>query len=83
MFHVIAALAEFEPDSSNERTQAGFEAACASSRTGCTGYLDHPFKNEPFESEKDLLSLIANSRRSVYNQTSLTASSCLNNAIFT
>ena len=34
MFHVIAALAEFEPDSSNERTQAGFEAACASSRTG-------------------------------------------------
>jgi DNA invertase Pin-like site-specific DNA recombinase len=34
MFHVIAALAEFEPDSSNERTQAGFEVACASSRTG-------------------------------------------------
>src|SRR5262249_53302658 len=49
----------------------------------CTGYLGHPFKNEPFESEKDLLSLLANSGRSVYNQTSLTASSCLNNAIFT
>jgi len=34
MFHVIAALAEFEPDSSNERTQAGFEAACARRCTG-------------------------------------------------
>jgi hypothetical protein len=26
----------------------------------CTGYLGHPCKNEPFESEKDFLSLLAN-----------------------
>ena len=25
----------------------------------CTGYLDHPFKNGPFETEKDQLSLLA------------------------
>ena len=33
----------------------------------CTGYLDHPFKNKPFETEKDLLPLLANAGRSVYN----------------
>jgi hypothetical protein len=26
----------------------------------CTGYLGHPFKNKPFETEKDLLPLLAN-----------------------
>jgi hypothetical protein len=26
----------------------------------CTGYLGHPCKNKPFESEKELLSLLAN-----------------------
>jgi hypothetical protein len=26
----------------------------------CIGYLDHPFKNKPFETEKDQLSLLAN-----------------------
>src|ERR1700731_2542358 len=29
----------------------------------CTGYLGHPFKNKPFESEKDLLPLLANTGR--------------------
>src|SRR5215469_2086483 len=51
--------------------------------TLCNGYLDHPFINMPFETEKDPLPLLANSGGSLYNQTSLTASSCLNNAIFT
>jgi hypothetical protein len=32
--------------------------------------LEHPFKNKPFETEKELLSLLANTGRSVYNQTS-------------
>jgi hypothetical protein len=49
----------------------------------CIGYLDHPFENRPFEAEKDPLSLFANTGGSVYNQTSSTTSSCLNNAIFT
>jgi hypothetical protein len=26
----------------------------------CIGYLGHPFKNNPFETEKDQLSLLAN-----------------------
>ncbi len=30
---------------------------------GCIGYLDHPFKNKPLETEKDLLSLLANPGR--------------------
>ena len=34
----------------------------------CTGYLDHPFKTMHRESEKDLLPLLANTGRSVYNQ---------------
>jgi len=29
-------------------------------RFRCTGYLDHPFKNKPFETEKNLLGLLAN-----------------------
>jgi DNA-binding SARP family transcriptional activator len=32
---------------------------------GCTGYLDHPFKNKPFEKEKELLFLLANTGGSV------------------
>ena len=31
----------------------------------CTGYLDHPFKNKPFETEKQILSLLANTGGSV------------------
>jgi hypothetical protein len=31
----------------------------------CIGYLEHPFKNKPFETEKELLSLLANTGRSV------------------
>jgi hypothetical protein len=31
----------------------------------CIGYLEHPFKNEPFETEKEILSLLANTGRSV------------------
>src|SRR5436305_3555423 len=33
--------------------------ACTSLST-CIGYLDHPFKNKPFETEKDLHFLLAN-----------------------
>jgi hypothetical protein len=36
----------------------------------CTGYLGHPFKNMDFETENDLPPLLANTGRSVYNQTS-------------
>jgi hypothetical protein len=50
---------------------------------GCNGYLDHPFKNKPFETEKEILSLLANTGGPVYNQTSFTAYSCLNNETFT
>jgi hypothetical protein len=32
---------------------------------GCTGYLDHPFKNEPSKTGKDLLPLLANTGGSV------------------
>jgi len=31
----------------------------------CTGYLVHPFKNKPFETEKEILSLLANTGGSV------------------
>jgi hypothetical protein len=31
----------------------------------CIGYLEHPFKNKPFETEKELLSLLANTGGSV------------------
>jgi hypothetical protein len=39
-------------------------------RRSCTGYLGHPFKNMDFETENDLPPLLANTGRSVYNQTS-------------
>jgi hypothetical protein len=42
----------------------------------CIGYLDHPFKNKPFETEKDLLRLLANTGGLVYNPKSSTAYSC-------
>jgi hypothetical protein len=42
----------------------------------CNGYLDHPFKTRHVETEKELLSLLANRGGSVYKQTSSTASSC-------
>jgi len=51
-------------------------------RRTCTGYLGHPFKNKPFETEKDLLLLLANTGGWVYNQTSSTAYSCsINDAL--
>jgi hypothetical protein len=31
----------------------------------CIGYLDHPVKNKPFETEKEILSLLANTGGSV------------------
>jgi hypothetical protein len=49
----------------------------------CTGYVGHPCKNKPVEREQDLLSQLANPGGSVYNQTSFTASLCLNTASFT
>jgi hypothetical protein len=54
----------------------------AGEENSCIGYLDHPFKNKLFETEKEILSLLANTGRSVENQTSSTASSCLNNDRF-
>jgi hypothetical protein len=51
-------------------------------KKGCTGYLDHPFKNKPCEAEKDHLPRLANTGWSVYNQTSSTEYSCSNDAIF-
>ena len=33
----------------------------------CNGYLDHPFKNKPLETEKDLLRRLANTAGLVYN----------------
>ena len=53
------------------------------SKTSCNGYLGHPFKNKPFETEKDLLPLLANTGRLVYNRQSSTAYSCSNNDTFT
>jgi hypothetical protein len=44
----------------------------------CTGYLGHPFKNKLFETENDQHHLLVNRGGLVYNQTSLTASSCSN-----
>ncbi len=46
---------------------------------GCSGYLDHPFKNRHVETEKELHPLLANTDGSVYNQTSSIADSCSNN----
>jgi len=31
----------------------------------CIGYLDHPFKNKPIKTEKEILSLLANTGGSV------------------
>jgi hypothetical protein len=45
----------------------------------CIGYLDHPFKNRPFETEKDRHPLLANRGGLVYNQTLSQAYACLNN----
>jgi hypothetical protein len=39
-------------------------------KSSCTGYLGHPLKNMDFETENDLPPLLANTGRSVYNQTS-------------
>jgi hypothetical protein len=36
-----------------------------STRSCCIGYLDHPFKNKPVETEKDHLRLFANIGRLV------------------
>src|SRR5262249_46477693 len=44
----------------------------------CIGYLDHPFKNKPFETEKHRHSLLANGGGLVYTQTSSTAYSYSN-----
>jgi hypothetical protein len=33
---------------------------CSPIGTSCIGYLGHPFKNKPFETEKDQHSLLAN-----------------------
>jgi len=48
-----------------------------------TSYLGHPFQNEPFESEKDLLSQLANTGGLVYNPKSSSAYSCSNDEILT
>ena len=37
----------------------GFQSR-SGARHPCTGYLDHPFKNKPFETEKNLHPLLAN-----------------------
>jgi hypothetical protein len=47
----------------------------------CTGYLGHPFKYKPVETEKDPLPLLANRGGLVYNPKSSTASSCTNDDI--
>jgi hypothetical protein len=44
--------------------------------TPCTGYVGHPFKNKPVETENDLLSLLANTGGLVYNPKSSPAYSC-------
>jgi hypothetical protein len=49
----------------------------------CTDYLDHPFKTRPFETEKDLFLLLANTGRWVYNQSPITAYSYSNNDTLT
>jgi hypothetical protein len=49
----------------DRRVEAEGEASMS-----CTGYLGHPFKNMDFETENDLPPLLANTGRSVYNQTS-------------
>src|SRR5437667_9083658 len=41
------------------------EAMLAPHGVACIDYLDHPFKNRPFETEKEILSLLANTGRSV------------------
>ena len=47
-------------------------------RSHCIGYLDHPFKNRTFETEKNRHPLLANRGGLVYNQTSSPAYACLN-----
>jgi hypothetical protein len=49
----------------------------------CNGYLDHPFKNRHVETEKEILSLLANTGGLVYNQTSSSAYSCSNDDTLT
>lgn len=49
----------------------------------CTGYLDHPFRNKPFETEKNLLPLLANPVGWMYNPKLSRAYSCSYNDIFT
>ena len=46
------------------------------------GYLDHPFKNRHFGTEKEILSLLATKGASVYDQTPSATDSCLDNDIF-
>jgi hypothetical protein len=49
-------------------------------RDACNGYLDHPFKNMLLETEKDLLSRLANTAGLMYNQSS-SASTCSNDTM--
>src|SRR5947209_12751250 len=56
---------------------------CCPDDCPCTGYLGHLFKNKPFEREKDLLPLLANTGRLVYNPKSSPADSCLNDDTLT
>src|SRR5215472_16879467 len=49
----------------------------------CSGYLGHPFKNKPFETEKDLLPLLANTGGWVYHPKSSPADSCSNDDTLT
>jgi hypothetical protein len=49
----------------------------------CTGYLGHPFKNRHLQTEKDPLSLLANTGGLVYNPKSSPASSWSNDTTLT
>jgi hypothetical protein len=49
--------------------------------TGCTGYLEHPFQNKPFEKEKNRHCLLVNRGGAVYNPKSSPASSRLNDTM--
>jgi hypothetical protein len=40
--------------------RSNLSATATASSRACIGYLEHPFKNKPFETEKELLSLLAN-----------------------
>ena len=61
MFHLMAALAEFERDVIRERTLAGLDAACARGRTGGRRKATETMRPEQVDRAKELYAARQNS----------------------